>query len=300
MKPHYKPIASESSLFKVEYQETTKQFYYPWHYHAELELTFILSGRGVRYVGNSTENFLGEELVLLGSNLPHMWNNAADLEEPITAIVIYLKEAFLESAWINSFEFAAVKNLLTAMGKGIMVDPEKASQLRPKFFSLINAPDLDKVIILLQILQTLAQQTKFRFLCEQEFVYDQDDIEKKRINTIYEFIQSNYLKQITLADLASKMNMTEEYFSRFFSKAMKKPFFEFLNEYKINRACKLLIETDKQVSEICYASGFESLPFFYRQFKKFKSCQPKTYRCNYQNISALNLPDEEHFLMEQS
>ncbi len=67
---------------------------------------------------------------------------------------------------------------------------------------------------------------------------------------------------------------------------MKKSFFEFLNEYKINRACKLLIETDKQVSEICYASGFESIPFFYRQFKKFKSCQPKTYQLNYQKMSG--------------
>jgi YesN/AraC family two-component response regulator len=63
---------------------------------------------------------------------------------------------------------------------------------------------------------------------------------------------------------------------------MKKSFFEFLNEYKINRACKLLIETDKQISEICYAAGFESIPFFYRQFKKFKCCQPKSYRVNYQ------------------
>jgi AraC-like DNA-binding protein len=109
--------------------------------------------------------------------------------------------------------------------------------------------------------------------------------DKERINTVYKYIQANYKKQISLADISSRLNMTEEYFSRFFSKTMKKPFFEFLNEYKINRACKLLIETDKQVSEVCYASGFESLPFFYRQFKKFKNCQPKNYRQDYQKIS---------------
>jgi len=66
---------------------------------------------------------------------------------------------------------------------------------------------------------------------------------------------------------------------------MKKSFFEFLNEYKINRACKSLIETDKHISEICYASGFESIPFFYRQFKKFKNCQPKNFRMHYQKAS---------------
>jgi len=61
-----------------------------------------------------------------------------------------------------------------------------------------------------------------------------------------------------------------------------KSFFTFLNEYRISRACKLLIETDKQINEICYISGFESIPFFYRQFKKFKNCQPNAYRVNYQ------------------
>ncbi|MBA4168619.1 MAG: helix-turn-helix transcriptional regulator, partial [Chitinophagaceae bacterium] len=85
--------------------------------------------------------------------------------------------------------------------------------------------------------------------------------------------------------VAGHVNMSEEHFSRFFSKTMMKSFFTFLNEYRINRACKLLIETDKLINEICYKSGFESIPFFYRQFKRFKNCQPKTYRINYRKAS---------------
>ncbi|CAL1517753.1 AraC family transcriptional regulator [Chitinophaga sp. MM2321] len=288
MKPHYKPIPSESKLFKVEFQETSKEFYYPWHYHSELELVYILSGKGVRYVGNSIENFYEEELVLLGPNLPHAWNNAAEQEQPVTAIVIYLKEEFLDKTWMQSIEFEAISKLLTAMSKGIKVDSEVASGLKHKFFALLKASPFEKLMILFQILQELANSSNFRFLCEHEFTCDLDSTEKTRINAVYDYIQHHYLQQISLADIASKVNMSEEYFSRFFSKTMKKPFFEFLNEYKINRACKLLIETDKQVSEVCYASGFESIPFFYRQFKKFKNCQPKTYRLNYQKVSFLN------------
>ncbi len=285
MKPHYKPIPSESRLFKVEFQKNSKEFYYPWHYHSELELAFILSGKGVRYVGNSIENFYDEELVLLGSNLPHTWNTTADQEQPVTAIVIYLKEEFFDKSWMQSIEFEAIRNLAASMNKGIKVNSSVAAELKQKFFNLLNASPFDKLMILLQILQELARNSAFRFLCEQEFTGDLNDTDKTRINAVYNYIQTHYQEQVSLADIASKLNMSEEYFSRYFSKTMKKPFFEFLNEYKINRACKLLIETDKQISEICYASGFESIPFFYRQFKKFKDCQPKTYRMNFQKVS---------------
>ena len=286
MKPHYKPIPSESKLFKVEFQKTSKEFYYPWHYHAELELTYILSGQGVRYVGNSIENFYEAELVLLGSNLPHSWNTTADYEQPVNAIVIYLKEDFLDKNWMQSIEFEGIRNLFALMKKGIKVDNKVASELKQKFYELLNASPFEKLMILLQVLEYLSHNQEYRFLCQQEFTCDFDDTDKTRINTVYNYIQTHYQEQVSLADIASKLNMSEEYFSRYFSKTMKKPFFEFLNEYKINRACKLLIETDKQISEICYASGFESIPFFYRQFKKFKDCQPKTYRMNYQKIAA--------------
>ncbi|MBN8788801.1 MAG: helix-turn-helix domain-containing protein [Terrimonas sp.] len=287
MKPHYKPIPSESKLFKVEFQKTSQEFYYPWHYHAELELTFILSGQGVRYVGNSIENFYEDELVLLGSNLPHTWNTTIDQNQPVTAIVIYLKEDFFDKNWMGSIEFESIRNLSVLMNKGIKVSKEVALALKPKFFEMLSASPFEKLMILLQVLEYLSHNHEHRFLCEQEFTCDIDDTDKTRINSVYDYIQKNYQRQISLADVASKLNMSEEYFSRYFSKTMKKPFFEFLNEYKINRACKLLIETDKQISEICYASGFESIPFFYRQFKKFKDCQPKTYRMNFQKISLL-------------
>jgi AraC-like DNA-binding protein len=80
--------------------------------------------------------------------------------------------------------------------------------------------------------------------------------------------------------------MSEEAFSRFFSKMMNKPFFTFLNEYRINAACQLLIETDQPVSEVATASGFETLPFFYRQFSKFKKLSPKKFRDQFR-VSSL-------------
>jgi len=288
MKAHYKHIpAIESKLFKSVIQNNSKEFDYPWHYHPEFELTYILSSQGVRYVGNSMENYFEEDLVLIGSNMPHCWIKSEDQQSSSRAIVIYLKEDFLDNTWMQSYEFEAIHQLLKLSGKGIKFDKEVALAVREKLFELLTLPPLEKLLLLLQILQDLARTAKFHLLCEQGFTYELNTTNNERINIVYKYIEKNYREKISLADIAAQVNMNEEYFSRFFSNIMNKSFFEFLNEYKINRACKLLIETDKQVSEICYAAGYESIPFFYRQFKKFKNCQPKSYRLKYQKIPSL-------------
>src|SRR5579859_6408024 len=279
MRAHYKPIYSlESTLFDAVIQEDNKTFEYPWHYHPEYELTFILTGHGIRYVGNSMEDFYPNDFVLIGSNLPHCWINAAEQEETATAIVIYMRKEFLENVWMQAFEFESIRNLLELSRKGIKFDKDVALKFKDKLLQLLDLPPFEKFMFLLQILQELSQTQKSRILCEQGFTYDLNDTNNMRINVVYRYIQNNYRKKISLEDIAREVNMGEEYFSRYFSKIMKKSFFEYLNEYKINRACKLLFETDKSINEVCYMAGFESIPFFYRQFKKFKSCQPKAYR----------------------
>lgn len=285
-KAHYKYInPEESKLFTSVIQESNVQFEYPWHYHPELELTYILTSHGVRYVGNSIENFFDDDLVLIGSNLPHCWINSNDEQQNASAVVIYLKEGFVDETWMQSCEFETIRKLLTLSEKGIRFNKEVAIKLKDKCLRLVQLPPLEKLMLLLEILQELAQTDQYQLLCEHGFSNNLNYTYSERINIVYKYLQEHYHEKITLADIAAQVRMTEEYFSRFFSKIMKKSFFEFLNEYKINRACKLLIETDKQVSEICYASGFESIPYFYRQFKKFKNCQPKTYRSNFQTIS---------------
>lgn len=285
MKPRYKPIpAVESKLFKVSIQDGHSEFDYPWHYHPEYELTYIRKSRGVRYVGNSIENFFDDDLVFLGSNLPHCWINSEDEHEQPDAIVIYLKEEFFDNKWMQSNEFEAIRKLLALSNKGIKFEKSVALKLKDRYHELLTLPPLEKLMLLLQILQELASTVDYSCLCEHGFSFDLNETYHIRINTVYKYIQDHYREKISLAGVAAEVNMTEEYFSRFFSKIMKKSFFEFLNEYRINRACKLLIETDKQISEICYSSGFESISFFYRQFKKFKNCQPKGYRQNYQKV----------------
>lgn len=285
MKALYKPItALEFHSISVEMQEK-KGFEYPWHYHPEFELTYILTSPGVRYVGNSVENFFENDLVLLGPNLPHAWVNN-DQEQSSSAVVIYWNQEFLDRGFLQTKEFASIHQLLKLSEKGIKFRSAVAAELRAQLIGLVSLPPFERIIHFVQILNKLATTEDCYFLCEQGFDHDLNYADNERINLVYHYIKTHYQHKITLVDMGELLNMSGEYFSRFFSKIMKKSFFEFLNEYKINVACRLLIETDMQVAEVCYASGYESATFFYRQFKKFKNYQPQEYRLNYRKSAV--------------
>src|SRR3546814_27691 len=229
---------------------------------------------------------LFRSLVLLGPNLPHTWLTSPNESESATAIVIYLKENFLHPSWMESLEFSAIRKLIENMNKGIALHKDAALQLKPKFLGLLDASDFNRLVLLLEIVHDIANHTGQRLLCKQEFTGALNYTDKERINIVYDYVKVNYQRSITLSDIAGEVNMSEENFSRYFSKTMKKTFFEFLNEYKINNACKLLIETEKQISEICYSAGYESTASFYNQFKRSqeppvgKECvTPCTSRC---------------------
>ena len=290
MKAQFEAIAPlEANSLNALYQEK-KEFDYPFHYHPEYELTFIISSRGIRYVGNHFGDFRENDLVFLGPNLPHCWKNTEGQTDPASAIVIQWNENLLGEGWIDSKEFKAIKKLHQLAFKGIKFRESIALDVKDKLLHAITLPPFEKLISVLQILNDLAKTDNYDLLCEQGFSYNLNHIENERINTVYQYLRLNYKKKITLEDMASEVNMTEESFSRFFSKVMKKTFFAFVNEYRVNVACNLLIETDLNVNQIVYATGYESFPFFYRQFKKFKSCSPQKYRTEFQKTGNISIP----------
>lgn len=284
MKAQYKPIVPlESNSFKAEHQLREK-FDSPWHYHSEYELTLILSGNGVRYVGNHFEDFCEHDLVLVGPNLPHCWTTLGPQSTYSSAIVIQWREDFLGKDWINCKEFEIFKRLFKLSQKGVKFDECVALKLKEKFINLHSLQPLNKLTCLLEILQELTYTTHFHTLCDQNFKQNLNHIDNERLKTVFQFVDNHFSEKVTLKELSAKVCMTEESFSRFFSKVMNKPFFFFLNEYRINMACKLLLETEMSVASICYEIGYESFPFFHRQFKKFKNCTPQKFRKQYQLV----------------
>jgi len=274
----------ESSSFNA-YAYEIDEFDAPWHYHPEYELTYITASHGVRYVGNSFESFEENDFVLLGPNLPHCWKNTGRQLNKASAIVIHWDGQLLGSDWLKQHEFASIKKLLQLSSQGLKFDADLAIKIKEELQPLLELPPFQKLIAFLKILNDLAHSDQVKILCDRSYHDEHDYEDHERINLVFQYVRKNYRQKIKLANVAGETHMTEESFSRFFSKLMNKPFFSFLNEYRINAACKLLIESDAAITQISYECGFESLPFFYRQFKRYKGNSPKQYRSAYQRMS---------------
>lgn len=279
----FQPLPDSSfRIFGYEVAE----FDAPWHYHPEYELTVILKSEGIRYVGNSMESFEAGDLVLLGPNLPHCWKNTPDNAGTASSIVVQWPGEFMGAGWLDVEEFKSVKRLLQMAGQGIRFDQDVSARVKPMLAEMLEMQPFSRLIRFLEVLELLAAVKNIHLLCEQGFAYPLNYEDNQRINTVYNYIREHYSERITLAALSGLVYMSEESFSRFFSRTMQKPLFTFLNEYRINMASKMLIETDMQVAEISFACGYESPPFFFRQFRKFGGMTPAAYRKQFRSTEA--------------
>ncbi|WP_140484834.1 AraC family transcriptional regulator [Flavobacterium sp. GSA192] len=283
MKAEYRSISpSLGSSFNTTLFEG-KEFIASWHFHPQYELTYILGSSGIRYVGDNMGNFEYGDLVLVGSNLPHCWKTIGEQKEEVRCIIVQWDEEMLED-WLEKKEFQHIKQLLALASRGIRFDFETALKVESKLLNLIDLPPFERLLSFLQILQELAVNGSHHFLAGEGFTTNLTIKESERVNLIYNYVKEYYNQQISLDDVSKKIAMNKESFCRFFKKTFRKSFFEFINEYKISMATKMLINTDLTASEIGYEVGYNNLSFFNRQFNKFVKMSPSKYRKMYRDI----------------
>ena len=105
-----------------------------------------------------------------------------------------------------------------------------------------------------------------------------DAVHINTIRSAIKYLESHYQDQITLNDLADYVRLSPYHFSRIFKKHMNCSPYQYLINYRINNAKKLLHNTNLSVQEIAYASGFNSVPHFIQIFKKHTNVSPKKFR----------------------
>ncbi|MFD1315188.1 AraC family transcriptional regulator [Namhaeicola litoreus] len=280
MKAQFEKIPNNHhSLHAFIYEN--KDFDAPWHFHPEYELTYIVKGKGIRYIGNNIQKFEEGDFVLIGSNLPHCWKNTHQGSGSVKSIVFQWNESMLGADWLEKDEFYNIKMLLKKASKGILFKKSYAKKSLDKLYSIISKPPLNKLLSFLSLLEELSSEEDIDILTSAGFSPNLNLKANYRIDIVYDYVKVNYKNKIMLDEVSGLVSMGNEAFCRFFKKSLNKSFFTFINEYRINLASKMLIETNKQVSQIAYDCGYESLPFFYRQFQKFMHCSPLVFRKKY-------------------
>lgn len=247
----------------------------PWHYHPQCELTCILESKGIRYVGNHIAAYEEYDLVLLGGNLPHYWKKTS-IGGRARSMVLQWDEEIIP--YIPDLQ--KMKSYLQEASRGIKFHRDEAEQILPMMEKIINGKN-NPYIALLEILNHLSQVDSFELLAGASYKPDISQASQNRLDIILKYISAHYQQKITLTDMAELLHMTAPSFSRFFSHRFQKPFTAYLNEYRINRASRMLMESDVQVAKIGFECGYESLSFFYTQFKKYKKLSPLVYRKKY-------------------
>lgn len=256
----------------------------PWHFHPEYELTYIVKGEGIRYVGNNVQKFEEGDFVLLGSNLPHCWKNTPHNRDMVKSLVFQWDTNILGEGWLHKNEFKNIRALLGKASEGIKFNKRYSLKISKRLDEIMNKTPFEKLISFLQLLEELSGVHKIETLTTSGFLPNLNRKANNRIDKVYDYVRQNYDKKIKLNEVSSLVAMGDEAFCRFFKKTLNKSFFTFINEYRINLACKMLIETNAQISQIAYGCGYESLPFFYRQFQKFMNTTPLVFRKMYLKV----------------
>ncbi len=283
MKPHLLNVSTNSVDSFSARRDIMPDVNNLWHYHSALELIYIKKGRGTQFIGDSIKNFNDGDVVLLGSNLPHYWRFDPEFfetidGEPVDVYAVHFKEEFLGKDFLNLPENQEIKRIFTQAKQGIKLEgaaKEKIAVLMPQ---IIEATGTMRIIRLLEVLTVIANCSEKNILVSLGFKPNFLENEKDRIQSIYNYTISNYKKKIELKEIAAVAKISPNSFCKFFKTKSRKTYTQFLNEIRVGQACKLLIENDLTVKEICYDCGFYNFTSFHKYFREITGKSPLKYQ----------------------
>ncbi|MCS5489458.1 AraC family transcriptional regulator [Algoriphagus limi] len=254
-----------------------------WHFHSEYQLFVVLKGRGTRFIGDHMQAFREGDMVFTGPNLPHLWKNDKEYHDPKNGlgthgIVIYLPDNFLNQSVFSLEEFEGIAQMLKKSERGIEVTGKTNQLITEMMKEMLHLKGTQRIIQLLKILELMVDSPDCRLITNAGYINSNKESEKDRMGQVYEYVMQNFQGKVSLKEAARISNLSQSAFSRYFKSRVNKTFSEFLTEVRISHACKLLHESDLNISEIAYECGFFTLSNFNRLFKERMNQTPQEYR----------------------
>lgn len=252
------------------------------HAHPEIQLTLVVQSDGIYSIAHQMGRFEAGDLFLIGANVPHVFKNSdqwytSDHPSMAHAISIFFRKDSFGKELFDVPEFIGVKKLLEGAERGIKLSKPLAVHLSEEMKEMLHLTGASRIIRLLSLLEKIASHQGWDYLSppiEQRF--QKEDYE--RLNNILAYILEHYERPISLDDIAREAHLSPSAFCRFFKKRTRKSFVEYLNEFRVGMACKMLLESKEPIARICYQTGFNNLANFNRQFRRVMGLTPTAYR----------------------
>jgi AraC-like DNA-binding protein/quercetin dioxygenase-like cupin family protein len=279
------------SAVKVKYCEKP-HFTYPWHFHPEFEILYIIEGSGTRFVADSIEDFQSGDLVLVGSALPHFWrsdekymNSGGELKIKYT--VIQFSAEFLKAEIQAYPEYHFIGDLLGRAARGVYFNHDFATEVSKKIAKVVKLNGFERIICLQELLQKMAKTAEYRLLAGELYQHNNINFTNFRLTKVMQFLNTNYQRKIELENVAEIANLHPAAFCRFFKEKSGKSLSEYVNDLRVGYACRLINEGRMSISQISFESGFNNLSNFNRTFKKHTGFTPTSYFQEFQRQPKL-------------
>lgn len=271
---------SEKDCFYVVERHKT-EFTYPLHQHKEYELNFIEHGAGCRrIVGDSVEEIGEYDLVLIGAaDLEHVWEQGKCKSKDIREITIQFSPRLFEGEMLSKNQFASIKKMLDRAEHGIAFPMGSIM----KVYSTLNSLSVEKegfvqFLKFLYLLYELSISDESRVLASSSFAKAGKPEESRRVQKVKEYINDHYAEQLRLSDMAEIVGMSPVAFSRFFRQRTGRTLSDYIVDIRLGFAARMLVDSTKNISEICYECGFNNLSNFNRTFKTKRHYTPREFR----------------------
>ncbi|AXT57937.1 AraC family transcriptional regulator [Aquimarina sp. AD1] len=269
------PKSSTDTLIVQEDKEIV--LYDKFHQHEEIQISIIISGEGNLIVGDTITDYKPNDILVFGSNVPHVLQSAQSDQKSYMISLFFTKESF-GKGFFDLPEFEGLNHFFKSSVYGIKVLSQK-QKLKKQFLKILGKEDrLDRFMVFLKILKllkTVKVETISSFISKRAYT----DNEGKRMATVFQVVMNEFNRDFSLKEVASLANMTPNAFCRYFKQRTNKTFFQFLIEVRIENVCRLLSKgTEITISEASYNSGFKNLSNFNRKFKEIKGVTPSTYK----------------------
>lgn len=268
-------------------------FYQFLHRHDECQLTLVERGEGMLLAGNNMHAFKAGDIFLIGSNVPHLFKSNPEYFEDnslktIKACSLYFNVKETMGGLFNLPEMKALKAFLQTSKHGFKLDARHSGAVSAKIHAVHRAAGLNALQRFLDVLTALHSLKHTSPLCPSDYSADISESEGMRLSRILGFIMQRYHTQVTLDEVAAIAFMTPQAFCRYFKKHTGRSFVTFLNEVRINEACKSLTHSDKPdgISGAAYKAGFNSITNFNRVFKSVKGRSPRAYLAQYNTVNS--------------
>ena len=275
------PVPLDKSI--IVQQDMLPYFYPHLHRHNEIQLTWIQKGEGTLVADNNMHSFRPNDLFWLGANQPHVFKTEPSYFLPrskkkIQALSVFFNPNGQLTSFFELPELKNIKQFIQQYPSGFKLPHTSVTEPINRMLRLQETNGIDQLIHFAELMKTLAGIPALQKLsaAAQPAVFSEH--EGIRIGTIYNYIMQHYDKNIALEDVAKQAHMTPQAFCRYFKKHTRHTFISFLNEVRINEACKKLTDGHyDSIATVAYNCGFNSITNFNRVFKSIKQKSPGSY-----------------------